>query len=209
MLAVSRYLTTCPLAIFPLLRDRCSSGRRQGCHGSHPSAASTGSQRPCRVGSVLGGLCLGWALSWVAASHRSAPSATPPPLPMHSRASLFVVSAHRGWPGQMTKNQRSGTPIAPWMYITVLVFWNEAESLQLPAALGAGDVLGRGAFRMGSPPPSNSYFLMNAPSPVTKKNPPKHLKTIPLGYYVQSGKAYHRAEMSKGNLMSLTLRSSS
>lgn len=159
---------------------------------------------PSWVGSVLGGLCPG--LLPATAQPALQP---PPPLPMHSRASLFVVSAHRGWPGQMTKNQRSGTPITPWMYITVLVFWNEAESLQLPAALGAGDVLGRGAFRMGSPPPSNSYFLMNAPSPVTKKNPPKHLKTIPLGYYVQSGKAYHRAEMSKGNLTSLTLRSSS
>lgn len=103
LLAAGGYLATCPLAIFPPFCDRCGPGRRQGCHGSHPSAASAAGP----PGTSSGGLCPGWALQ-------------PPPSACHPcMAGLLPsqLSRHRGWEGQMTNIQRGGIPAAPWMYM--------------------------------------------------------------------------------------------
>lgn len=165
LLAAGGYLATCPLAIFPPFRDRCGSGRRQGCHGSHPSAASAAGP----PGTSSGGLCPGWALQH-------------PPLrlpPMHGRAAPFTAFPALRMARADDKYPAWWHPCRPADVYGVLTYGNEAETLQLPAATGGGDVLGRVSFGMGSPSTSSSYLLMNAPSSTSQKLPQKISRCAP------------------------------
>lgn len=203
-----------PVSSFPPFMTDAAPGTGTVAMATLPSAASAAApQGPQR------GLCPRWALPWAAASCRSAPALCKPPSAHHPKPGAtahawrdFSVNGFSApWMARADdKHPAQWHPYCPADVYGVLTYGNEAESLQLPAAIGAGDVLGRGSFGMGSPPPPSLCFLMNAPSSTNKKTP-QNLKTCPptpLGY-AQPGNLYLRSEMCKGNLMSLTSRSSS
>lgn len=142
---------------FVPLGDRCSCG--QGCHGSASTEASAGPGD--RAGS---------ALPWVGSG--LLPAFAQPPHSAHA-AAVSMASVHRGQQGQMTSVQLSGTSVT--LHTGTARGDHSASSFQ--------QCSGQGSFRMGSTPPSSSHFLMNASSPIIKKNPtPKYLKTNSLGY---------------------------
>lgn len=134
-----------------------------------PWQPSIGSQRRWTPGDLIGR-----ALPRVG-------SAMPPHRlpPMHGRASPFTAFPAPRMGRADDKYPACWHPCRPADVYGVLTYGNEAETLQLPATTGGGDVLGRMSFGMGSPSTSSSCFLMNAPSSTTQKLPLKILKHAP------------------------------